>query len=220
MKERYTLEIKYDPNPTFLDKRGVVASRVAGIKFPDWKIGKDFIVFSNQSKKKSEGLISYERLVYNTAEGRDVFIEDTSEFIKSSWEYLQVNQIKRIGIRTTIVNDGFVFSESFKKLQKVFYSDYDFSKIFNGDLIDLAIPVNFLKGDEYCNVIIGPVKEDENKKEFFDEPLSEPGILVDVDYFINDIPTGLRQKDLIIFVKKAVEESEEINSKVLKIINS
>jgi hypothetical protein len=211
---KHVVEIRYKPNPRFLDKRGEIAESLSGSFFDQWNISNNRIDFSSKTNENITAFISFRNLgiFTNHPNTVDFFKEKAKDFIKSAWTNFPTSKITRIGIRSIYLIETSSFKNSFDEYRKKFLglSDDDLKK-FNGDLIDLGFPLNFSVGEDFFNVTTGPMEKIQSKEFLLDDDeLPEAGIFVDVDYFKKEFSPHIIQKNVLGFIDTGSDKAENI----------
>ena len=87
------------------------------------------------------------------------------------------------------------------------------SKKFNGDLIDIGFPLNFVVGEDFFNVTTGPIEKSQSKEMVIndDKKLPKTGIYVDVDYFRKEFSPHTTQKNILDFIDKGIQKADEVS---------
>ena len=219
---KHILEIRYKPNSRFLDKRGEIAEILSGQNFDQWNIGNNRIDFASKKKPSVGAFLSYKNLGYfsDYPTTPDDFLRESKNFIKNSWTYFPTTQIARVGVRSTFLIETKNFKESFDKYKSKFLGlqDEDIRKL-GGDLIDLGFPLNFAIGEEFFNVMTGPMEKKQLKEFALDaNELPESSIFVEVDYFRKEFSPHITQKNVLELIEKGLEKARKIKDEISKMI--
>lgn len=119
---KHVLEIRYEANPNFLDKRGIIAASLSPKIFTHWRISENKIELFNPDSQIN-AFFSYRNIGLSNIypETTEEFILKSKEFIKASWNHFPTDKIQRIGVRS-----GFLCPKevSFKKLFNSFNKNF------------------------------------------------------------------------------------------------
>lgn len=218
---KYVVEIRFTPDPRILDKRGEIAENISNNFLEEWKISSNKIEFTSKENESALAYFSYKNfaLVSDYPNDKNFFLDKSEQLIKSSWQYFPTNKIIRLGVRSTF----FIKTDSFKKTFES-YKD-SFLKIEDnklkeiGELVDMGFPLNFIVDNDHIHTTTGPMEKEQAKQSFGEiEEIPESGIFLDVDYFRKDFSSYIKQKDVLDFVKKAVDKSDDIKNTILNIL--
>jgi len=217
--EKSICEIRFKPDSTFLDKRGQIANRIAEKSiFTDWNITANQIEFTSSSNKNIKANFSYRNLALESAEPnkRSFLIGNIKSFLEKSWDLLPNSNIIRIGVRSTYIIESDNFKEIFELLKEKFFVNN--STDFSGyDLYDLAISFNFVKGENYFHVSIGPMNDAEIKNNFNDEAgLPKAGLFMDIDSFKKTVSPHITQKEIMSQIKDLFNNNETEKNTIIK----
>jgi len=226
MKEKreieYVIEIRFKPNSRILDKRGEIASALSSQLLNQWNISDNQIVLSNNDNKKITAIFSFKNIIFNSSYPNDknFFLKNAESFIKSAWSIFPNNEITRIGVRTKFLSQTKDFNTIFESYKKNFLklSEEDFKEV-GGDLIDLGFPLNFVDGDNFFNIMTGPMDKEQLEQSFKDKTDYESAIFLDFDYFKKEFSPYIKQKDVIDFLNLGVEKAEKSLLAISKILN-
>ena len=93
-------------------------------------------------------------------------------------------------------------------------------KKFDGDLVDVGFPLNFVSGEDFFNVVTGPMEKGQSQQFFGDdEDLPQSAIYIDVDYFRRDFSSDLRQRNVLEFIDTGVNKSKNIADTIVSLVN-
>jgi hypothetical protein len=219
---KYIIEVRFKPDPTILDKRGKVASVLISNIFNHWSINNNRIDLTSEKYPGLLGFFSYRNLGIATSLPIDLkIIEEIAEdFIKNSWDYFPHDKITRIGIKTQTLNQVDSFTKTFNTFrQKFLRLDDDLLKKFDGNLVDLGMPLNFINGEDFFNVTTGPMNDEQSKDFFPDEvELYKNSLFVEVDYFKKEFSPHIIVKHVNELLKKGLKKGEEISDLMMEII--
>jgi hypothetical protein len=217
---KHILEIRYKPDPRFLDKRGSVAAQIADQDFNQWNISNDRIDFNNTKHPELSRFFSIRNLgvtsVYPAT--TQTFLDTSENYIKSAWPCFPANTITRLGVRSFFLTKEDDFTKAFYKYKKTFLK-LEESQLagFGADLVDIGLPLNFVDGDDIFNIMTGPMQKKQSI-EIFTDSAFDSGTYLEVDYFRTDISPHITQRQVIDFVKKAVEKSEKVLCHIQKLL--
>ncbi len=93
-------------------------------------------------------------------------------------------------------------------------------KKFDGDLVDIGFPLNFVNGEDFFNVVTGPMEKGQSQQFFGnDEDLPQAAIYIDVDYFRRDISSDLKQRNILKFIDTGVNKAKGIADTIASLVN-
>jgi hypothetical protein len=219
---KHILEIRHKSNSRFLDKRGEIAEILSGQNFDQWNIGNNRIDFASKKNSSIGAFLSYKNLGYfsDYPTTPDDFLNESKNFIKNSWTYFPTTQITRVGIRSAFLIETKNFKESFDKYKSKFLGlqNEDIKKL-GGDLIDLGFPLSFAIGEEFFNVMTGPMKKKQLKEFALDsDELPESSIFIEVDYFRKEFSPHITQKNVLELIERGLEKAQKIKDEISKMI--
>lgn len=216
-------EIKFKPQSKFLDKRGEIASSLGDSFLNQWNITDNSVDLKSETNTKVKGFFSFRNMGFASSypTSSDDFSLHTKNFIKRAWQYIPLNEVLRIGLKTKMVTPVDSFNDSFKKFREKFIAlDNASLEKFGGKLVDLSFPLNFADGLNQFNTLSGPVVKKEIEPFFKDSEDQAPdsGVYCEVDYFTTEIKTLLKQKDMLIFVDDAITKADVVSGEILAIL--
>lgn len=192
-------------------------------KFKEWKIEGDAITLFSPEEKKLIQIHSNKITYLNEEDENFEELLSYSEEIYQKMTQHSVNEIRRIGIRNTIILESpFNFSDLVELLsKKLLPGNKEFAEISGNNIKDVAFTVDSERNGFLNHIKIGPV----NRKEipryfnsiFEDVPKAENdgNIFIDIDVFTKD---GLTKENTIKKLKEAIKENESIIDDYLKYI--
>lgn len=219
--EKLTCEIRFKPDPTFLDKRGQVAGAISkNSTFLHWNIDVNKIIFFGDSNKNIKAQVSYKDLtvVSLSPNSRSFLVGNLDSIIENSWDYLSYKKITRIGVRSIFFIEVNNFKEIFDLIKKKFLLD-DSCDFISKNLYDIGLSFNFSNGKSFSHVSIGPMEEKQIKENFDEEKrkdVPKNALYIDVDSFITTVSPNISKKELIDLTKKFFIENEGIKEKIIK----
>ncbi len=217
---KHLVEIKYKPSSRFLDKRGEIADLLSSTTFDQWNISTNRIDFSSKEQENIGAFISFRNLgvFTNYPNTQDFFVEKAKDFIRSAWTYFPTGSITRVGVRSTYLIEAKDFKSAFDNYRSKFLAiTEDELKQFNGDLIDIGFPLNFVVGEDFFNVTTGPMEKSQSKEMVIDdEKLPKTGIYVDVDYFRKEFSPHTTQKNILDFIDKGIKKADDVSKLIVK----
>jgi hypothetical protein len=216
-------EIRFTPQSKFLDKRGEVTATLGSAFLNQWNITDNSVDFKSETNNKVKGFFSFRNMGFaaNYPTNSADFSSHAKDFLKRSWQYIPLNEVVRIGLKTKIVTPVDSFNDYFKKFRDKFIALDDATlEKFGGKLVDLSFPLNFAEGLNQFNTLSGPVNKDEVVIFFKDleDKAPEFGVYCEVDYFTTEIRPLLKQKDVFEFIDNAVNKSEVVSDELLNIL--
>jgi hypothetical protein len=223
---KHLMELRYTPLPGILDKRGQIADALMDDLFDSWRINKNRVdVFSKENKNIGR-FLSYTNLGLGseTPNTSALFIEKAKELIKKAWTFTHPQRYSRFGVRTIFYIPQEKSITSLLNLYRKNFLSLSTDQIaaFEGKLIDVGFPLNFVEEDEKTkfNVVTGAMKK-EQALEFFNnnDLLSDVGIFIDVDYFVELAPDVLKQqRQYFEFIQKGVDKATSIKKEILQLL--
>ena len=223
MKEqisKHIFEVRYKPNPSFLDKRGSITAQIIGGRFDNWSISNNKIDFVNSKTNEVSAFFSYANFGVITIPPvtKDDFLSISEEFIKSAWQFFDTSTITRMGVRSIFLVQVKDFTKLFEAYKNKFLGlPNDDLSSFGGDLIDVGFPLNFVNGDNFFNVVTGPMQKEQSKNIFGDEAF-DAGFYLEVDYFTKEISPHIIQKRVISFIDEGVSKAVNLTAGINKIV--
>lgn len=218
----YVVEIRFKPNARVLDKRGEIASNLLSKLLNQWSISSNQILLSSKENLDTKAVFSFKNVsfVSNYPNDKKFFLENAEAYIKSAWTHFPNNEIVRVGIRTKYLIPAKDFKSIFDSYKKNFLAlkDEDLTKI-GGTLIDLGFPLNFADGDNFFNIVTGPM-EKEQFGQFVkeQEDIFENGVFIDFDYFKQEFSPYTKQKDILDLIKLGIEKAENACSAISDLV--
>ncbi|MEX1014383.1 MAG: hypothetical protein WDZ80_04450 [Candidatus Paceibacterota bacterium] len=219
---KHLVEIRYTPNARILDKRGETAESLSSALLNYWNISTNRIDFLSKDNESVRAFFSYKNLGFLSSypNETDYFIEESKNLIKSAWTHFPADKIRRIGVRSTYaipVKDFTIAFETYKdKFLKL--SDADI-KQFGGDLVDIGFPLNFVSGENFFNIVTGPMEKEQLKQFFGDiDDLPDSAIYIDVDYFRKDFSSEMRQRNVLEFIENGVKRAKSISDTISSLV--
>jgi hypothetical protein len=223
---KHLMELRYAPLPSIMDKRGAIADALMDDLFDNWSINKNRADLFSKENKNIGCFLSYANLGLGseTPNSSALFVEKSKELIKKAWSFTHPRSYLRFGVRTlfyipeekpfaSLVN---LYRENFLSL-----SDSQLAS-FDGKLIDLGFPLNFVAKDKKSkfNVVSGAMRK-EQALDFFNNKdlLSDVGIFIDVDYFVEQAPDVFKQqRHYFEFIQEGVEKAIRIKKTILQLL--
>ena len=211
---KHIVEIRYKPNPRFFDKRGELVESLVSNLFNQWNVSNNRINFLSKENEKISAFFGFRNfgLFTNYPNTTNFFKEKSKDFIHSAWTHFSTDKITRIGIRSIYLVGSKNPKKFFDEYRKKFLglSDEDLKK-FDGDLININFSLNFASGEDFFNIITGPMKKSQSKKFLIDdEKIPTSGIYVDTDYFRKEFSPHITQKNVLDFVDKGINNAAKI----------
>ena len=219
------LEIRYTPNPSFLDYRGTFAQAIAELlNLENWQINENRIdIFNNE--KITRAFVSYKNLgliIHNSPE-KGYFSDQATKFVKyvfSQKPFEVPIHILRIGVRSRFAEEvDMEFSELVELFSKKYCGPTEEVKgIFSGNLVDVGAPLNFELENGAINSHTGPMGQSQVKG-FFPllKVIPEIAIYTELDYWkIFDKP--LKVEEVTRALKYYSVESWDIQEKIFRLI--
>src|SRR6266849_3623341 len=100
--KRHFLEVRFQPLPSILDKRGAITEALLDEVFDFWIVNPNRIDISSTTNKNITGYVSYANygLISETPNTSELFIEKAQELIKNLWTIVPSSRTLRFGLRT------------------------------------------------------------------------------------------------------------------------
>lgn len=207
IRRKLIIEIRFDPNPKFLDNRGKLLEELNSLKIIEnsyWSIGEGIIYLSDSNIKENEKIyiiVEMNRFLFvdSSSSSNDEFKNKFEKVKKAVFECFNETKIKRIGCRIfgiykTQSNKFEKISENFQNLfnNKLFIEDFDVK--------DLSFTINYQNG----RYLVGPVNKNDvfYKDNFPYDDAEEVGFGIDTDNYMLNLDNIL-SKDKIIDVFNA-----------------
>jgi len=218
----HILEIRFQANPRFLDKKGNIAAQIiSDSEFDHWNISNNRIDFNCLENPNLAAFFSFKNIgaTSNSPVTSEAFLKATDVYIKAAWQYLEKSAFVRIGLRsqTLIEVDDFTQIYNAYKSRFLKLNDADLSQ-FDGDLIDVGFALNFVSGENHFNTSTGPMEKKQSET-IFGASAYDVGIYLEVDYFRNEISPNITQKQVIGFVNEGVSKADKLSEQINKFIN-
>lgn len=224
---KHFLEVRFQPLPTILDKRGMVTETLLSELFDFWNINQNRIDIVSTGNKNISAYVTYANygLISESPNTSELFIEQAQELIKKIWTIIPSNRTLRVGIRTF---HYFSEKKSFDTLLRL-YKNHFLSipdkrlKVFNSTLADIGIALNFDgEGNTKFNINTGAMQKEQAKQFFADHSLlPEVGIFTDTDFFNESHSqlSTLKQRDFLNLVTQGVNKAKSVQSIVTETLN-
>jgi hypothetical protein len=155
-----------------------------------------------------------------------LFVEKSKELIKKAWTFTHPRSYLRFGVRTLFYIPQEKPFASLVNLYRENFLSLSTSQIasFEGKLIDVGFPLYFVEKDNKTkfNAVSGAMRK-EQALEFFNnnDLLSDVGIFIDVDYFVEQAPDVLKQqKHYFEFVQEGVDKATHIKKTILQLLKT
>jgi len=224
MLSKHLVEIRFTPNARILDKRGETAEALSSTLFNYWNISTNRIDFASKDKESIQAFFSYKNLGLLSSYPNETgyFLDEAKNFIKAAWTHFPADKIKRIGIRSTYIIKTENFTKAFDSYKEKFLKlqESDIKK-FGGDLVDVGFPLNFVSGEDYFNVVTGPMEKEQLKQFFGDiDNLPDSALYVDVDYFRKDFSSEMKQRNVLEFVETGTNKAKSIAETISSLVNA
>lgn len=228
---KHILEIRFQPLPSILDKRGTITESLLNDVLDTWAINPTRIDILSTTNKYITSFVTYSNygLVSETPNTSDLFIEKAQQLIKDLWTIIPLSRSQRFGLRTYQISPEKRSMDVLIGLYKnklLSVSDKMLTS-FKGDLVDIGIALNFTedfndKKSIRFNMNSGAMLKDQAKLFFNDASLlPEVGLFTDTDFFIENpsLLSSFKQKELLELVTKGVEKAKLVQSVVTENLN-
>jgi hypothetical protein len=205
---RYVAEIRINPNPRFIDSRGIIIEKLLSRDLQKWQFSNDRIEVHGRN-----GFVFFtiQNLGFFSKEKPDSYIEH----MKVALDILGERQALRWGFRAYTyipINRKFSTLLNKYKTQLLNYSSSKFKDI-NGNLTDVGLTYVFKHDHNRYKIITGPMERDQAKDIFGEDDVPSTGIFIDLDIFreksdfygADDRPSRVLE-----FLRQSLVESEKI----------
>ena len=218
--KKFLFELRFDPLPTILDKRGEIANLLLKPPFTTWNIGANRIDISSKDNRSIGMFVTYHNfgLAAESPNDEKTFSDETKRLIKELWTIIPPTRYVRMGIRiNTYIPSKKNFQNLFTRFKDKFLAtdNFDLTK-FGGELVDVGVPLNFESNldNTKFNVSMGAMRKDQALQFFTTEKtLAKTGFFVDIDYFCDNLKEfGGRQSKYIGIVDAAIEKDKSITT--------
>jgi hypothetical protein len=209
---KHVIEIRFKPDARFLDKRGIVADNLASPLFKRWNISSNRVDLSSEENQNVRAFFSYRNLgVVSTSPNKTEFFTQTAEsFVRAAWQHLPNREFSRVGVRSMFLIEAVqAYRERFLKL-----TDEELGE-FKGDLIDIGFPLNFACGEDFFNVMTGPMRKEQAAHFFGECDLPPVGIFVDVDFFRKDLSPHVTPKNIAELLHNGISKGRGIATRLV-----
>jgi len=217
--QKLITEIRYVPDPSFLDNRGNLAKKLVNNDFKNWLILDNNIQVANKDGKV---FASYANLGFSTSskDKLDVFINELDEILKFLGDLPPV----RWGVRVQeLIPSRAKFSTLIEKYKASLlnFRPNHFSKI-NGDLVDLTVNYIFNKDHNAYHLQSGPMESTQAEGIFDKKDLPANGIYIDLDIYREKdkfYRDDFRRSRITDFVKSSFQEGQAIIDEFQEVLN-
>lgn len=209
---KYIFEVRFIPNPRFLDIRGEVTKHILSFStsVSQWKIDTNRIDISDDLNTKNI-YVSYKAIGFSTQDKQDIepFLRAVESVI-SNYFYDAVPT--RFGVRTVSL---FSTRERMKSLLTRFTSTL-YKNNINQELKDVASTFVFVSKDGEFTVNIGPSERKQSSEIFSGKNIPKVGIFIDVDTYREDFDNPELKGDLLSKFRKLVPIKLKLSVKFSK----
>ena len=190
----HTVEIRFTPSPTILDRRGQWAKKLStNLRLKKWRIGFDRIdLFEDDSDAKAYITFFNAGLTIQDADDPATFDDLIGLFLRTLSELPDFGtpiHLTRLGVRSRFLTkyDGTFVELRTRFCEKCLRISTAYENAMAGNLVDIGAPINFIDQHGSFNTSAGPM-EREQAKFFFQRDaglfdLLTVGLYFDVDYF-------------------------------------
>ncbi len=182
MTQKFVFEMRFVPDPSFLDTKGTLTKKLINKNFQKWIVADNTVQMTGTN---GNVFISYSNLGFTTSkiEEVDIYVQEIDEVLKF---YGDIPPL-RWGVRIQkLFPSDKDFLKLLKKYSEVFlkFQPSHFSKI-NGELADLAINYVFRNEHNTYHIQSGPMENNqaENIFEASIEDLPDTGFFIDLDIY-------------------------------------
>lgn len=239
---KHILEIQFKPDAGFLDKRGRIAEHLSSPQtlFDHWNITANRIDFTSDDNGSIRAFVSFRNLgvVSTPPNNTEFFIETAKTFLTVARDRLLDKEFSRIGVRSRFLVEAQDFGRVLKSYRERFLGLEDEEvEAFQGDLVDVGFPLNFVDGGNHFNVITGPMDGAQSKQMLGDYDLLPPiilketslfrtgdvgmtsipavGVFVDVDFFRDNSKGMLKTNNAMSLLDAGVKRAEEATALIV-----
>jgi len=214
----HVVEVRYKPNPTFLDKRGEIANSLIRKEFNHWNITANRIKFTNEKNKDVFAFIGFKNLGFSSNYPNKIsyFLKNAQEFIKSAWDHFPSDKITRVGVRSEYFINAESFHNAFDSYKNGFVNleKVGFEKLTE-NLVDIGIALDFAYENNLLHIVTGPMKKEEFKSIFNEsKPTFKAAYFIDVDFFREEFSQHITQKNLLAFIETGLSKTIKIQKKI------
>lgn len=218
---KHFFEIRFKPKPSILDKRGRITEKLIGDPFNGWTISENTINFNNKDDKFITGYFSFRNLGFALTQTKsdNYFVDKYRSFITNACTLFNINDITRVGIRTSFYSETDDFEITRVKLQsKIFKEDCNNFNDLGEAIVDVGFAIDFSDQSNFINTEFGPMKKEQAEQRLGKEEdgLYEQGLFLGVDYHISNCKRIKHHKDIIRFIELGLEKSTAINNQLLQ----
>lgn len=210
MQQKFVTEIRFVPQPQFIDIRGKVVAAISSEKFSEWRVSKDRVDVGGE-----EGLIfaSYTNCGFITLkkDNIEVCLERIDEFLKIIDNFPPI----RWGVRIySITENNKKFSALVKEYKEKLlnFNPKNFSKV-QGTLEDIGISYIFKNDKDKYHITTGPMEKEQAVQFFPADTLPDRGIFVDLDIYREGsdfYKDDFRRARILNFIRTSFLKGEEI----------
>ena len=229
------LEIRYKPNPKFLDSKGRFAKIVLEeLQFDHWSINENGFEVNNEDVSE-RAFLSFNRFGYvvKDSQTNNYFFDKCSKFIKAicNDEIVQKNiYVERIGLRQRKCAE---FKGNFETLMdkynnKMIQSNFICSAL-QSEMIDTGCNLNFKDKYGTFNTVSGPMEKEQILEFFFNQEknrytktkdnVPDVGLYIDLDYWTKperEISRDEIIRNLKVFAEQAIYKCESFCKFILE----
>lgn len=221
----HILEIRYKPNPEFLDYRGIYVNGISSLLgLTQWKIDDNRVDLSDEINV-IKAFVSFRNfgISINESCDKNYFPNQANKFVN----YL-LNQkpfgnpimINRIGIRTRI---AYSLDIDFEKLLEIYTTKFfslttEVRRILNYKITDVSLPIFFAADKGQLNTQTSPMTSDQ-LRDYFPNRLEYPDVAMyfDLDYW-KEPKKELKAETITSIIKNYSIESGNIIDKLMSLL--
>ena len=212
---KHIIEVRFKSSGSFLDKKGDTADRIVESSniFKTWNISEFRIDFSCETNPNIKAFIGFRNfgLISTSPNKTDYFLQNAENFIKLLWPLLPNYDFPRVGIRSMFLIKNNDFEAMLAGYKKRFLKlNNDELNGFGDELLDLSFPMDFKNGQDYFNVLTGPMRKEQFKKYLGEIESESSGIFTDVDFFRKNLHLDKKQKELLELLQNGVKKAQDI----------
>ncbi len=193
---RSLLEIRFKPRARVLDYRGELTEGLANtLNLANWKVDSNRIDLQDDSRSR-HAFLSFRNAGFTAVNSpTDNYFSDQAKKFLDVLSKIKVFEedlyVERIGCRILyLLHDRTSFEELLQRFRLSFAdASDDAKKIFDGEIVDIGLPLTIKHKGGTINFMIGPIESHQSKEIFKPqqedetEDWPESAIFVDMDYW-------------------------------------
>lgn len=204
-------EVRFNPDPRLLDKRGQMIQQLMGRSFNQWRILGEQVEVSHEQNKEVVASFSLRNFIVISRSSNDsnAFIASVEEFIKTMWSQFSSNTITRLGVRSQCLVETADYNQTLQAFQHRFLKlSKDELNSFGGSLVDFAFPLHFSHGENLAHLNTGAMAYLQSQQ-FFGDRAFQSGVFLELDYFRPNVSPTIKCKEVIEFARVGIQKAKE-----------